>query len=290
MIPILLDLHFIKIYTFGVFLAFALVWALFLLYKHVKLTSYKEEDMFDMVFIGLLGGLVVSRLLYVVSNFKTIGFDIAKIILVNGYPGMSLIGFIAGFFGIMALLFFRAGFEIKKGLDYLVTPLFVAMSFSKIGSLLGGVDVGVKTKLPIGVTYVGFDGLRHIVGFYEAILFLICALIARQILFKTRRQILAHGTTFFWFLFSFGGVTVLLDNLKQNHLYLGGLSVNLVSGIILVVVSTIYFLVTSRQLILTRIIKLFSKIKPQKVEIKNADPSDTKTNRRSPKKIVSKKD
>lgn len=288
MIPILLDLHFIKIYTFGVFAAFSLVWALFLLFKHIKLTSYKEEDMFDYVFVSLLGALGISRLVFVALNFNDFGFNFLKIILVNGYPGMSLVGFILGFYLVLAICFVRAGIEIKKGFDYTVTPMLVALSFGKIGSLLGGVDVGVKTSLPLAVTYVGYGGLRHIVAFYEAIIFLLCAFVARQILFSTRRQQTPYGMTFVWFIFSFGGSIALLDKIKENHLYLGQLSLNMTIGMILVVVSTVFSVIVNRQLIITKSLELVKKIKLPTGVKKNAKSDVTKTTRGNTNKTTSK--
>ena len=109
MLPVLLDLKFIKIYTFGVFLVLGFFWSAFLLWRNIRLTSYKEEDVFDGLFFSLFGGLFIGRLIYVVLNFNDFGFDILKFILVNGYPGISLIGAILG--GVFALFGF---FGLKK--------------------------------------------------------------------------------------------------------------------------------------------------------------------------------
>jgi prolipoprotein diacylglyceryltransferase len=65
MLPILLDLKIFKIYTFGVFLVLAFFWGSFLIWKLIRLTSMKEEEVFDGLFWGLFGGLFLSRLFYV---------------------------------------------------------------------------------------------------------------------------------------------------------------------------------------------------------------------------------
>ena len=69
MLPVLLNFAFIKIYTAGVFLVLAFFWGLFFLWKNIKLTSFKEEDLFDGVFVGLLGGLFFARIFYIILNF-----------------------------------------------------------------------------------------------------------------------------------------------------------------------------------------------------------------------------
>ena len=83
MLPVLLDLGFIKIYTFGVFLVLAFFWGCFLLWKNFLLTSQREEDIFDGLFFSIAGGLFVSRLVHVALNFKSFGFDALKFILLN---------------------------------------------------------------------------------------------------------------------------------------------------------------------------------------------------------------
>src|SRR3989338_5725614 len=104
MLPVLLNLGLIKIYTFGVFLVLGFFWATFLLWKNIRLTSFKEEDVFDGLFISLLGALFFGRLVYVILNFKDFGFSILKFILINCYPGISLYGAVFG--GLFILFLF----------------------------------------------------------------------------------------------------------------------------------------------------------------------------------------
>ena len=96
MLPILLNLGFLKIYTFGVFLVLGFFWAIFLLWKNIRLTSFKEEDVFDGLFLSMFGALFFGRLIFVFLNFKDFGFNLLKFILINGYPGLSLYGSIFG--------------------------------------------------------------------------------------------------------------------------------------------------------------------------------------------------
>ena len=96
MLPVLLDLKFIKIYTFGVFLVLAFFWGSFVLWKNIRLTAQKEDEIFDGLFISFAGGLFMSRLVYVILNFDKFGSSILKFILINGYPGLSLYGALIG--------------------------------------------------------------------------------------------------------------------------------------------------------------------------------------------------
>src|SRR3989344_1827087 len=96
MLPVLLDLKFIKIYTFGVFLVLAFFWSSFLMWRNIRLSSHKEEEIFDGIFIAIGGAVFFGRLLYVILHFDKFGFNLARFILINGYPGASLYGAVIG--------------------------------------------------------------------------------------------------------------------------------------------------------------------------------------------------
>ena len=63
-------------------------------------------------------------------------------------------------------------------IDYLVTPLFIALAFGKIGAFFSGVEIGTKTNFILKIKYVGFDGTRHLVGLYEGLMLVIGLFIA----------------------------------------------------------------------------------------------------------------
>lgn len=251
MLPVLLDLKFIKIYTFGIFLVLALFWGLFLLWRTVKLTSYKEEDMFDIVFTSLFGALLFSRLVYVLANFSRFGFDILKFILINGYPGLSLYGALIGacVFGYIALR--RKKIDVRHAIDYMIAPVFLSMAIGKFGSFLAGVDVGTTTKFPMSVHYLGHNNNRHVTAFYESLLFLIAVYFSYRILLSIRRHFFNEGMNAAFFVLYFSAVTLFLDKLKENHLYFVGFNVNVVFSIIALALSGAYFLYYFRKEIKT---------------------------------------
>ena len=242
MLPVLLDLKFIKIYTFGVFLVLGFFWSAFLLWRNIRLTSYKEEDVFDGLFFSLFGGLFIGRLVYVVLNFNDFGFDILKFILINGYPGISLIGAILG--GIFTLFGF---FGLKKIdfseiIDYFISPLFVALVFGKLGSFFSGADVGAKTTFFLKIRYASFEGLRHLTAFYEAVFFAAAAYISYKLLFEIRKERLKKGILLMFFFWFFSLTYFIFDNLKERTLYLQGFSFNWLASGLMLLTTSFYFI------------------------------------------------
>jgi len=242
MLPVLLDLKFIKIYTFGVFLVLGFFWSAFLLWHNIRLTSYKEEDVFDGLFLSLFGGLFIGRLVYVVLNFNDFGFDILKFILINGYPGISLIGAILG--GIFTLFGF---FGLKKIdfseiIDYFISPLFVALVFGKLGSFFSGADVGSVTTFFLKIRYASFEGLRHLTAFYEAVFFAAAAYISYKLLFEIRKERLKKGILLMFFFWFFSLTYFIFDNLKERTLYLQGFSFNWLASSLMLLTTSFYFI------------------------------------------------
>lgn len=259
MFPVFMKLPFFTLYTFGIFLLLAFFLGSFLFWKLGKLTSVKEEELFDGLFISIMGGLFTSRLVYVLLNFSNFGFNPLKFILINGFPGLSLFGALFG--GVTLFYVFTRVRRIHflEIIDYMVAPLFAALSIGKIGSFIAGVDVGTRTKFILSTPVLGISGKHHITALYEALFFVIGCFIAYRILFVIRRAVIKQGTAFMFFIWYFGLVNLFLDNLKVRHVYLAGLSVNLIASLIMSIVGTLYFLIIYRETlvsILTRFIKI----------------------------------
>lgn len=242
MVPVFIDLKGIKVYTFGIFLVLAFFWGAFLLWKNFRLTAYKEEDIFDGLFISLVGGLVGARAVYVILDFSEFKFNFLKYILVNGYPGLSLMGGLLSASIVLAIFMYRRKFKFTEYIDYFVTPLFVALGFGKLGSFFSGTEVGTVTKLPVALHYAGYAGARHLTALYEAILFFVGAYIAQRILYAIRREKYRKGFSWYFFWLYFSTVYFLFDKFKDRHIYFVGQSFNLALSLLVLPVSAVYLL------------------------------------------------
>ncbi len=260
MLPVLLNLGFLKIYTFGVFLVLGFFWAIFLLWKNIRLTSFKEDDVFDGLFISLLGSLFFGRLVYVILNFKDFGFNLLKFILINGYPGISLSGSVFG--GLLVLYLFSTSRKINFNelIDYFVTPLFIALIFGKVGAFFSGVEIGTKTNFLLKIKYVGFDGFRHLVGLYEGLILIIGALIAYKILFEIRKEKYYKGFLIKFFIWFLALTIFLFDKIKDNRLYFVGLSLDFLISLIILLTTSFHFIYYFRNNILSFIKNYGQKI------------------------------
>lgn len=206
------------------------------------MTSFHEEEMFDGLFLSLLGGLLFGRLFYILFYFSEFGMHIDRFIFINGYPGLSFVGLLVGAV-ISLILFFRfKKIPIFEALDYFVEPLFVALTFGFLGSFFAGVTVGIKTAFPLAIRVGGMTGLRHPTGMYLAVLFFIGIFIAHRLLMQVRRGVHKKGIVFIFSIWYISLVMVLLDGLQVTKPVFGKWSLDFGIALIFLLTFSFYFI------------------------------------------------
>jgi len=203
MIPVLLNTGFVTIYTYGLFVVLALFWFLYLAWKSIRITKHKEEEIFDRILGSIFIGLVAGRIAYMLFHIDLIvKKGIIVVAAIHLYPGIHGTTVIVVASLVMIILMTRgkkySGLEI---ITYLTPAIFVAMAILSIGSVFAGTDVGIVTQFPIRMKFALYDGLRHIPGLYEAIIFLIASLVFNRLILSVRQGKINYGLVvalFFW--------------------------------------------------------------------------------------------
>ena len=67
---IIFDLGFIQIKWYSLFILLAMLTASFLIYKEAKKKHINEEILINLIFYGIIIGIIGARLYYVVFNFN----------------------------------------------------------------------------------------------------------------------------------------------------------------------------------------------------------------------------
>lgn len=266
MLPVLVDFWFIKIYTQGIFLVLAFLWGSFLVWKNVTLTSYKEEDVFDGIFLSLLGSLFVGRLVYVALHFEDFGFNILKFLLLNGYPGIYPIGAILGFVLTLYLFTLSRKMSFKHLIDYMIAPLLLAIAVIKIGTFFAGSEIGTQTNFFLSLKYPNLDGARHITSIYESILFFIASYFAHYFVKQIRREHLSEGFNLWFFIWIFGLITLVFDPIKAFRVEVFGVTFDMIASSLMLLTASIYFIYYFRKLINKRLSEWFTFSKKTKKE------------------------
>jgi prolipoprotein diacylglyceryltransferase len=158
MLPILLSLGPVKIYSYGVFLTLGLFLGLYFWWKMGRDEHFDEIALFDGFFLSLIVYFVVGRAGYVLTHMSEVG-TLYRSLAILSYPGISsAIGI--GAVLVFVILFARShDFDVWKVADSGAVTLASIMIFGGIGGLLNGANPGNPAKF--GIVYPG-DSITRI--------------------------------------------------------------------------------------------------------------------------------
>lgn len=155
MLPILVSLGPIKIYSYGLFMAVGVFLSLYWWWKIGRDEHWEEISLFDSFFLFLLIYLIAGRGGYVVTHMGDLD-TWYRMIAILAYPGINVVvGLVAGL-GFLILFARAKGWEVWKALDSLVVALSLGIIFAGFGGLLNGSTPGIAAAW--GVVYPGQAG------------------------------------------------------------------------------------------------------------------------------------
>lgn len=226
MLPILFSIGSFHFYSLSLFLILAWLIFSFVFWRILRDEALPEEKIFDLTFYATLASLVGGRMLFIILNPDIFGVSFIKMLAIWVAPGISFWGALVS--GVAALVFIsrKKGIRVGYILDALAVALPVAFVPGAIGAILDGAEVGLPTKLPWAVRYVGYVDLRHPLGLYEVILFIVMALTMIFLRQRSKKRDWPYGLVGIWFFIILTICLFGLEFFKVSGLYLKGLSAN----------------------------------------------------------------
>lgn len=238
----LLDLGLIKIKWYSFFIFIGVIIASFLIIKEAKKKNIKEDTIIDILFYGIIIGILGARIYYVLFNFSYyLSNPIEMIEIWNG--GLAIHG------GIIAGLIFLIIYSKKKKinllllLDIVVVGLIIAQALGRWGNFFNQEAYGrvvslnfLKSlhlpKFIIDGMYIG-GKYREPTFLYESISSFICfivLLIVRRLKNIKTGQIV--GIYFTWY----GIERFIIETFRSDSLMLGPIKIAQVISIILLII------------------------------------------------------
>ncbi|MGL4992500.1 MAG: prolipoprotein diacylglyceryl transferase [Sarcina sp.] len=142
---VLFNLGEIKIYSYGLMIAIGILVAVFMLNKRAKIKGYNEDNIFNMIIITVIMGILGGKVLYIITDFKDVMKDPSIIITQFGY-GFVIYGAIL--FGILSVFLYckKRKWNALEVFDMTVPGVAIAQGFGRIGCLLAGCCYGAITN------------------------------------------------------------------------------------------------------------------------------------------------
>ncbi|MCH7612677.1 MAG: prolipoprotein diacylglyceryl transferase [Candidatus Marinimicrobia bacterium] len=151
MMPILFEIGPIKIYSFGFMLVVAFYTCYYLLQKDMKRLGYEAKIASDMIFAAAVGGILGSKIYYLIEHFDRVIDDPFGMIF-SGSGLVFLGGLMGGTLGVTIVLR-KNNLPWIKFADIVAPLLILGYAIGRVGCFLVGDDYGVPTHLPWGVSF-----------------------------------------------------------------------------------------------------------------------------------------
>ena len=217
-----IDLGPLTLQTFGLCFGAAFLAAGALLARRLRELSKPVDWAYEIIFAGLAGGLVGSRLDYLIQNWDEVSDDL----LGNVFSGAGLVwfgGLIGGTLGVLLWARWR-GFLGLRLLDLTAPALALGYAIGRVGCQLSGDgDYGVESSLPWAMAYpegtVATTEEVHPTPIYESLAMGLIALV----LWKLRDRF-RPGVLFALYLVLAGLERLLVELVRRNESVVAGLT------------------------------------------------------------------
>ncbi len=226
--PDLFEVAGLEITWHGLFTALGVVVGVAVAAAFARRAGYREETIYNVALVLVIGGIIGARGLYVIENWSQYENDLGDIFAINA-GGISIYGaLIGGTVAAWAYIFLTKVPNLPRGLDVAALGAILGMATGRIGDIINGEHFADTTSLPWGVLYthssspsfqVGFTEAQHPAVAYELLgdvaIFLVLVLIYARV----RRD----GVTFFSWVLLYGALRLGVSFLRLDDLVFAGL-------------------------------------------------------------------
>ena len=240
----------LELKTFGLCFAAGFIAAAAVLARHFKELGKPTDWAYEMIFAGLVGGIIGSRIDFLLQNWDEVSDDFFG----NLFSGSGLVwfgGLVGGAIGVV-LWAWRRGFLGLQLLDVAAAPLALGYAIGRLGCQLSGDgDYGTGSDLPWAMSYP--DGAVpttedvHPTPIYESVTVGLIALGLWHL-----RGRLAPGGVFAVYLVAVGVERLLVEFIRRNDDLALGLTLAQLVSVALITAGAAWLVQKRGQLVETR--------------------------------------
>lgn len=186
MFPVLFSFGPIELRTLSVFLVVAFLASSFIFWRKGREEHYSEGEFFDGFILASLLGFVAGRIGFIALNYDRFGFSLIHWLDIFAFPGVN--GLIAVVVATIYLYRFAHSnkWDIFEVLDFWVLALASSLTLTYMGLFFDGTAVGNPTTLPIGIVFPGLIEPHHPAQLYMALFFLILSIYLGRVEYRYR--------------------------------------------------------------------------------------------------------
>jgi phosphatidylglycerol---prolipoprotein diacylglyceryl transferase len=224
--------------TFGICFALAFLVTGAVVWRRFKELGKPTDWAYELLFAGLVGGLIGARIDYLIENYDKVSNDLFG----NLFSGSGLVwfgGFVGGTAGVL-IWRWRRRFPYLQLLDLTAVPLAMGYAIGRIGCQLSGDgDYGKASDLPWAMAYPkGTKAVDYTVQptpVYETLVMGLVALVLWNL-----RDRFRPGVLFAFYLVLAGLERLLVEFIRRNSHVIAGLTFAQLISIAMLVVGGVW--------------------------------------------------
>lgn len=240
-----IDILGLPVKTFGLMFALGFLAAGAVIWRRLKELDKPQDWAYEMVFAALIGGLVGSRVYWMVQHWSEVSGDFPSSL----FKGSGLVwygGALGGAIGVLLWAAWRRFLGLQL-LDLCAVPLALGYAIGRIGcQLAGDGDYGIATSLPWGMSYpkgtVPTTVDVHPTPIYET---LVMGFVAWWL--WRNRDSFRVGLLFAWYLVFSGLERFLIEFIRRNQPDLLGLTAAQLTALAMVLAGGIWLVRVGRR-------------------------------------------
>lgn len=248
-----LDIGFIQIYWYSIFIFIGMLAACFVIYKETKKRNIDEDFVVNLTFNTIIFGIIGARLYYVLFNLSyyiTRPLEILEIW--NG--GLAIHGGILT--GLLTTIIYckKHKVNVAKMLDIIVVGIILGQAIGRWGNFFNSEAYGAITTLETlksqGIPQFIIRGM-YILGeyrqptfFYESVGCLFGFL--AMLIIRSNKYLKTGNLTAFYLIW-YGILRILVESLRSDSLMLGPIKVAQLVSLLFIVVGLIIFIKNIRK-------------------------------------------
>ncbi|HOB15462.1 MAG TPA: prolipoprotein diacylglyceryl transferase [Defluviitoga sp.] len=252
--PVLIKIGSLEIRWYGLLIAIAILLATYIGEREAKRENISEDDFFIALSLGIIFGIIGSRLYYVVFNFSYFSHNLRDIFKI-WEGGLAIHGAIlAAFLVVFLYSHFKKNctFTFLQGLDLFTFVLPLSQSIGRWGNFFNHEAYGRPTSLPWKMyvapehrmpeyqNYEFFHPTFLYESFWDLIVFLILFYYIRN-----KRENYGEVTALYLILYSVGRIPIEL--LRIDSLYIGNFRVAVILSMLLIIIGVFMFISLRRK-------------------------------------------
>ncbi len=217
--PVLFSMKSVTIYTYGFFVALAMLAVFLLADRRASSLGISRAIVIDLIFLLFVSGVVGARLFFVAQHFEDYREHFWKLFSIQEGGLVWYGGFLTAAF--LGLVYASARkWPLLPLCDFFAPLLALAHGIGRLGCFLNGCCFGKVTDSALGVTFPGDSVARHPVQLYEAVFLFILSAFLFYLSSKKKRD----GDVFIGYLIFYGVFRFFIEFLRGDQTLLAGLT------------------------------------------------------------------